>query len=346
MPFAGKRLKSLYIGGGTPSRLDDVSLTTLISGIQQRFGSADEVTLECNPEHVSHDRAALWQSIGITRVSLGIQSFDDPMLAFLGRAHSASQAQNAVQTILDAGIPEVSVDLIYGGNLCDDCRDPMRVWTDSLDKARASGAQHVSCYALTLEPHTPLATRASRGENILLEDELILQMMKCIPETLKMRQYEISNYACEDYFSAHNVSCWAGEPYLGLGPGAHSMVLEKNACIRSANLGNISAYLKDVDKLQKFLPPTEFVEKFSNQLHLAECLMCAARTRFQWSPSCIAARLKADLTPYRNGLARAEKQGLLQNLGDAMEPIFRTTDLGIQLNNCLDELLFDGAPET
>ena len=345
-PFDGRVLKSLYLGGGTPSRLDDASLAQLIDGMRTRFGDAREVTLECNPEHVSAERAVFWKSLGVTRVSLGIQSFDGKMLRFLGRAHSADDASRAVETIIAAGIDEVSIDLIYGGKLECDPRDPLECWAESLSQAKQTGAKHVSCYALTIEPHTPLATLQARGIQVVHDDELVLQMMRMIPEGLSMRQYEISNYAAEDYFSAHNVSCWAGEPYLGLGPGAHSMWFEDATCVRRADLGNVDKYLECVCAAVPRDPPVEFVERLSPQMHLAECLICAARTRFAWDPQKIAQRLDADLAPYRRPLQKAVSRGLLQVTRSGDEnAVFRATALGVQLNNCLDALIFEGAPD-
>ena len=170
--------------------------------------------------------------------------------------------------------------------------------------------------------------------------------MQLIPDALGMQQYEISNYAAEDYFSAHNVSCWAGEPYLGLGPGAHSMWFEEAACVRRANLGNVDKYLKCVCDDARLDAPVEFVERLSPQMHLAECLMCAARTRFKWDPSVIAHKIGADLMPYMKSLERAVSRGLLENVPDsAPHTVFRSTDLGGRLNNCVDALIVEGAPD-
>ncbi len=262
------------------------------------------------------------------------------MLTFFGRGHTGDQAKRAIETIFKAGIREISLDLIYGGHL--DGVDPLELWSQQLQCARQCGTQHVSCYALTLEPHTPLHSLQNRGQNVLESDECMVKMMQMIPDGLGMRQYEISNYAIDGCFSAHNTSCWAGECYMGLGAGAHSFWKNHDNFVRRANLADVHAYLAATSHGND--APTDFVENLSPQLHLAESLICAARTRFDWCPEHIAIRDNADLTPYRSALQLAVKRGLLKKLDAPDGDVYQTTNTGVMLNNILDEILFEPAP--
>lgn len=333
--FAGRELLTLYLGGGTPSMLSDDALHTIVSHCVCRAGMPKEMTLEANPEHVTRDRAVAWKAMGFTRISLGVQSFQSRMLSFLGRKHDGACAQCAVQTLLDAGFDEVSIDLIYGG-MPDTSYDALSAWHHELDTARLSGAVHVSCYELTLEPNTPLWTLAKRGQTVLCDEDALVEMMTAIPEGLDMAQYEVSNYARSGYFSAHNMSCWAGVPYLGLGPGAHSLRLDADRIERRANATDVRAWLGAISRGD--LPEPAFVEALTAQAHLAERLMCAARTRLFWCPDAIAGCLGADLAPFMPGLDKAVEQGLLRRIGESL----CTTDQGMLLNNRLDALIFDG----
>lgn len=339
--MGNRRVLSIYLGGGTPTVLDDDSLAYIIDSVGS-VGDAAEVTLEANPEHVSPQRALAWKRMGVTRVSLGVQSFQDDMLRFLGRGHCGADGVKAVEILADAGFDEISVDLIYGGKY-DEAADEWyeAAWEADLALVRRLPVLHASCYELTLEPHTPLHTMA-KIRRVLCAEETLARMMSMAPQVLGMSRYEISNYARGGVVSAHNVSCWAGLPYLGVGVGAHSFMTDGEEISRRSNTVRTSLYMDAFSSLgaEHFDPPVEFEEHLSVQMHLAERLICAARTRFDWSPGVIAAQLGGDITPYEKGIARAVSLGLLEKNGDS----YRTTVQGIALNNKLDELLFDGAP--
>jgi len=334
--YSGLTLRSLYVGGGTPSILGDDALGEMFWGIRASCGDPEELTLEVNPEHVTFGRALGWRELGVTRVSLGVQSFDEATLRYLGRRHSAQVARDAVGSILAAGIKEVSIDLIYGAHVASEPGEALSIWHRDLEQARACGVVHVSCYALSIEPSTFLAAAASRGQCVVESEETQLEMMAMIPGVLGMCAYEISNYGREGYVSVHNVSCWAGEPYLGLGVAAHSLCRRGGGFVRRANVSNITRYLADP------MGGAEFEEVLSPGLHLGELLICAARTRFRWCPGDMARRVGADLTPYCAGLAQAKALGWI---AETDEGVYETTQSGIELNNRLGEVLFEGAPE-
>lgn len=341
-PYSSLKIRSLYLGGGTPSCLPDHEIDRLMCGLEERFGSAEECTIECNPEHLTLERARRWRESGLNRISLGVQSFNPTMLDFLGRGHSPQEACRALDCAHQAGFEEVCLDLIFGGT--PDGIEPRRVWESDLQQAKRCGVEHVSCYALTIEPHTLLANLQKRGACVCVDEDTSAALMDMIEPTLGLRRYEISNYAAEGVFSAHNVSCWAGEPYLGLGPGAHSMIRQNNGVVRCEVAENITAYLQWAAEEETRLPKMAFVENLSRETHLAERLMCASRTRFCWSPVTIAKQVGADISPYRRSFEKAVARGLLEESGQGENVIYRTTELGIKLNNCLDEIIFEGAP--
>ena len=327
---------TLYFGGGTPTTLSDKAIIHIINQIGSSFDSDVEITLEANPEHVTPDRAHAWKSAGITRISLGIQSFEDDMLQFLGRGHDRKTALNAIKILETAGFNEISIDLIYGANSGHTDDFELKRWKDALQLVHALPVVHLSCYELTLEENTPLWTAKKRGQNILCSEDAILEMMACIEETSGMTQYEISNYSRDGYFSRHNVSCWAGVPYLGLGAAAHSLICKKNAIERHANLSNVRKWMSAFEESTMQFP-LEFSETLSHETHLAERLMLAARTRFWWSPKVIAHSLKCNEENFMGGLMTAVNEKLLEIQGD----LFRTTPKGIRLNNRIDELIFN-----
>ena len=343
--YAQFSLKTLYFGGGTPTMLTDAAIGRIIDCIRITCGTPDEMTLEANPEHVTAERCKMWRQLGFTRISLGIQSFDDAMLQFLGRGHNASQAISAIETLYDAGFEEISIDLIYGGlpNPDDLSQPPLKTWQHDLETAKSYHPAHVSCYELTLEPHTPLWTCQKRKMQVLCDESTIAEMMSMIPDALGMTRYEISNYSRDNYFSAHNLSCWAGMPYLGLGAAAHSLNTAGHQYSRRANTADIRQYIKSADAAEGILPQPEFTEILSPQAHLAERLMCAARTRLNFNPQGIADQIGATIAPYLHGIHKAIERGLLEERPDGC---LRTTNQGILLNNMLDSLIFEGYETT
>lgn len=335
--YGERRLLTLYFGGGTPTMLSDEALESVVSHIVSRAGVPEEMTLEANPEHVTCERAARWKAQGFTRISLGVQAFDTRMLAFLGRKHDGEAARKAVKTLLEAGFDEISIDLIYGGlPEASDAAGALARWRQELGIARACGAVHVSCYELTLEQNTPLWTLQKRGSQILCDEASLAEMMAVIPAELAMAQYEVSNYARPGYFSAHNMSCWAGVPYLGLGAAAHSLAIGEGRILRRANSADVRRWLAVMSAGEQ--PEPEFVEDLTPETHLAERLMCAARTRLTWNPARIAEKLGTSAAPFMPVLEKACAQGLLARACDG----FSTTEDGMRLNNRLDALIFDG----
>jgi oxygen-independent coproporphyrinogen-3 oxidase len=222
-PWAGmSHLTTLYLGGGTPSSLDPAELARLLSrltGDKPLAGDA-EVTLEANPDDVTPERASAWRAAGINRVSLGVQSFDAAVLTWMHRTHVAEQVPQAVSALRSAGISAISLDLIYALP-----NELHRDWSVDLDRALGLGADHLSLYGLTVEPHTPLGRWVDRGEvHATPDDRYAAEFLEAHDRLTSAgyQHYEVSNYGKPGGVAQHNSAYWRRVPYLGLGPSAHS----------------------------------------------------------------------------------------------------------------------------
>lgn len=215
-------LETVYFGGGTPSRLEPSAIASLIAGFQadRRLSPTAEVTLEANPDDVTPDAVAAWRAAGIRRVSLGVQSFSPDVLAWMHRTHTAGQASAAVKILREGGVEDLSLDLIYGLPA-----ELGRDWQADLDSAFALEPDHLSCYGLTVETHTPLGHWTARGQATAVDEgqyaEEFLQLSGALSER-GWEHYEVSNAARPGHRARHNSGYWTGAPYLGLGPSAHS----------------------------------------------------------------------------------------------------------------------------
>jgi oxygen-independent coproporphyrinogen-3 oxidase len=213
---------TIYLGGGTPSRLGSEGLRRVLKVVRSRFSPVDdaEVTIEANPEDVTAEDAAQWRDTGINRVSLGIQSFDDDVLQWMHRTHDASRAVEAAASLRKAGFDDWSLDLIFALP-----PEVQRSWSDDLRRAIDLGPTHISCYGLTIEPHTPLVRWRERGQVHEADEERYEAEFLETDRVLTgagYEHYEVSNYAREGKKARHNSAYWRRVPYLGIGPSAHS----------------------------------------------------------------------------------------------------------------------------
>lgn len=216
------RFDSIYFGGGTPSLIPAEALAAFILALQSQFHLAEnlEFTLEANPDDVDIQHIAAWQEAGVNRVSLGLQSFSDAELSWMNRAHHATQSEAALNLLLQAGIPSVNVDLIYGSPLLSDDE-----WISSLHKVFSSGADHLSAYALTLEADTPYKKLVQQGKYAPPDEERQARQFDLLMEAAAAagwEHYEISNLCKPGSRAKHNTAYWFNKPYLGIGPSAHS----------------------------------------------------------------------------------------------------------------------------
>ncbi len=225
--FWGERLarpplRSVFLGGGTPTVLPPAFLEAILTAVYDAFHlpSRVEITVEANPGTVDRQVFRTLRSLGVNRLSLGAQSFWDDELQFLGRVHTVSDVLRAVEEARRAGFDNLNIDLIYGLP-----RQPMARWKHTLHQILALEPEHISCYALSVEPGTPLARQVAQGRIPATDDDLQGAMYQTAQEILARGgfvHYEISNWARPRHQSVHNTVYWRHEPYLGLGPGAHA----------------------------------------------------------------------------------------------------------------------------
>jgi oxygen-independent coproporphyrinogen-3 oxidase len=229
-------IRSLYLGGGTPSKLGGRGVEQLFNriadwaGVEEfsTFAGDAEVTLEANPEDVTSEAAAQWVAAGVNRVSLGVQTFDPVVLQWMHRSHSPEGAEDAVRVLREAGIPSVSLDLIFA--------TPERLerdWTADIVSSILLDVEHISVYGLTVERHTPLGHWSARGEVIEAPEDRYEREFLEAHELLTaagFEHYEVSNYGRPGHRARHNSSYWSGVPYLGLGPSAHGFDGRERRC--------------------------------------------------------------------------------------------------------------------
>ncbi len=248
LEIAGEPMGTIYFGGGTPSLLEPARIAAFVQLARELFqleGDA-EITLETNPDDVTADRLVAWRDAGITRLSLGTQSFRDDRLRWMGRAHDARQALDSIALIANAGFSSWTIDLIYGlpGMT-------LAEWDAQLTIALDHGMPHLSAYCLTVEAKTALAHQVKkRMVSMPGDDDQSAQFDRLMErmEQAGLEHYEISNFGRPGHHSRHNTSYWEGVPYLGIGPSAHSF----NGTSRRWNVAHNARYVKAIHNGEPF----------------------------------------------------------------------------------------------
>lgn len=239
----GREIETIYIGGGTPSLLGIADIDSLLAHLNKHFDvSPDaEVTLEANPDDITAEKLESWQRSGINRLSIGIQSFFDEDLQWMNRAHNATQARHQLELALRF-FNNITADLIYGSPGLSDEK-----WKSNVMQLTGLGVPHLSCYALTVEPQTPLHKQIRQHQSADVDPDrqsaqflLLMQWMR----EAGYEHYEISNFARPGFRSRHNSSYWQGKPYLGLGPSAHSY----DDSSRWWNVANNTKYIQSIEQ--------------------------------------------------------------------------------------------------
>lgn len=233
---------SVYLGGGTPSLLDPKVINAFFEKLRLYYtlDPIGEYTLEANPDDLTIEKLEALAQTPINRLSIGIQSFRAEDLKYMNRIHSPLQALNAISNAQKAGFNNLTIDLIYGVPGMDD-----QAWIENIQKATEMGINHISTYALTIEPHTPLDVFIRKGKSAPVSEMQSARQFEILIGMLEKKgflHYEISNFARPGFMSRHNTSYWQGKPYLGLGPSAHSF----NKSSRRWNISNTSLYIKGI----------------------------------------------------------------------------------------------------
>jgi oxygen-independent coproporphyrinogen III oxidase len=263
-------IQTIYLGGGTPSILSVSDLETIVKALQHNFTWATDVemTLEANPDDITTEKIIAWKNLGINRLSIGIQSFVEADLQWMNRAHDVTQAKQCIEDAIKHGITNLSIDLIYGTpNLSNED------WIMNIETAAAMGIQHLSCYALTVEPNTALEKMILQKKKAPVDANKAAEQFEIlmnIAPKLGFEHYEISNFAKKGFRSKHNSSYWQGKSYLGLGPSAHSF----NGNTRQWNISNNALYIQS---LKNNMVPFE-IETLTIKERCNEYIMTALRT--------------------------------------------------------------------
>ena len=237
-------VKTVYMGGGTPSLLSPELLAQIYRTIAHNYdlSMCEEFTIEANPDDLSEEYLqSLCRQVPLNRISMGIQSFNDEELLFLCRRHSARQAEEAVQRCRKAGITNISIDLMYGLPI-----QTLDGWHANIEKAIALNVPHISAYHLSVEAGTALALKIKKGELCEIDEDKSTAMYRLLVRKMKeagYTHYEISNFAIDPHYSKHNTSYWQNIPYLGIGPGAHSY----NRHSRQWNIASLYKWMDTVN---------------------------------------------------------------------------------------------------
>lgn len=237
--------QSLYFGGGTPSLIPAKSIQAFIDEANslKPIDSSAEITLEANPDDLDKTTLKNLKDTSINRLSIGIQSFEDEDLKFMSRIHSAMEAEDSIKRAQDMGFENITIDLIYGTPTLSN-----KAWINNLNKANNLGINHISAYALTVEPKTVLAHLIKTGKLQALDDQKSAEQMQMLVTQLNQfgfEHYETSNFAKKGHRAVHNSNYWLRKPYLGIGPSAHSFDGDKR---RSWNITNNALYLKSIEQ--------------------------------------------------------------------------------------------------
>ncbi len=311
-------VETIYFGGGTPSVLQPEELSEILKKIDTEFqvSSLAEITLEANPDDLTADYLKGIFDIGINRLSIGIQSFQNKLLQKMNRRHDTHQAIQAVENAAKTGFSNITVDLIYGlpGLSEED-------WKQSLKQTFNLPVQHLSAYHLTYHEGTPFYTWLKKGTLKELGEPESIRQFELLVETAKyhhFEQYEISNFAKDKLYSKHNSAYWLGVPYLGLGPSAHSF--DGNS--RRWNVSHIESYISAIDKKASYFQE----EKLSENEKYNEYILTRIRTI--WGISAQELEL-AFGTEKKNYFQKIIERYINSGLAVQLNGIYRLTTKGL-----------------
>lgn len=287
---AGSLIETLYFGGGTPSILPTEAIQKIWKTVQENFDcQLQEVTLEANPDDLEEEKLDAYLKMGIDRLSIGIQSFNEEVLRFYNRSHSAAESLTALQKARKAGFKSLSVDLIYGFP-----QPNHAIWKQDLAQALHEAPNHISAYCLTVEPKTALGVWEKKGKFNAASENFQAEQFEILQQTLSAKgyvAYEISNFAKEGAFSLHNSNYWKGVPYLGLGPAAHSF----DGRNRGYNIASNPRYQRHLQAGQLAFSET----KLSREDRINEYLLTALRTMWGVQPDYLKKKYDWDLLTER-----------------------------------------------
>ncbi|MGB0422810.1 MAG: radical SAM family heme chaperone HemW [Flavobacteriales bacterium] len=303
-------IETVYFGGGTPSILDGGELKELLEAVKKNYRVLEkaEVTIEANPDDIDPFALKEWKSIGINRLSIGLQSFQSDQLVWMNRAHTAEEALKCIPLAQEHGFDNISVDLIYGLPGMS-----LKSWEEQLKIIASLNVQHLSCYILTVEEKTLLHKQVTNKEKIIPHDELISAQYTLLCKWAKMHgfeHYEVSNFAQEGKRSEHNGNYWKRKAYLGIGPSAHGFKGKQ----RNWNIANNPRYIK---QLQNGEPAFDF-EQLTERDVVNEEIMVGLRKKEGIDPKLILRESKKEQDEINASLARFTEKGWLKITPEAI----------------------------
>lgn len=324
----GKDVRTVYLGGGTPSQLAPAQLERLFSYIYKVSGAQpEEVTMECNPDDITPSMARWIASSPVNRVSMGAQTFSDSRLRLIRRRHTASEVTTAVELLRSAGISNISIDLMFGfpGETLDE-------WEDDITRALGLRVEHISAYSLMYEEGTPLFRWLQEGRVSEIDDELSLAMYERLVSRLTAagyQHYEISNFSLPGRESRHNSSYWQDVPYVGLGASAHSF----DGRVRSWNVADVEQYIEGMARGERLFEE----ELLDVRTHYDDVVMTSLRTSRGISLDKIARDFGRERLEY---LLAAAQEDVGRGLLKVEDGHLRLTREGIYLSDGITERLF------
>lgn len=313
---------TIYLGGGTPSLLDEAELTKLFLYINNVYDvdRNAEITMECNPDDITPKFTNMLSRLPINRVSMGAQTFADSRLRLLHRRHNSDEVKHAVKLLREAGIKNISIDLMFGFP-----DESLSQWKEDISAALALNVEHISAYSLMYEEDTPLWKMLDTGKVKEIDEELSLTMFKelvCQLTDAGYEHYEISNFARPGYRSRHNSSYWHQVPYIGLGAAAHSFDLNS----RQWNVADLKLYIEEINN---GIIPMER-EELDNDTTFNDIITTALRTSDGIDLNVLETRLGKR---YRNTLISAAGKHLEQGLLEIRHDRLRLTAEGIFISD-------------
>jgi oxygen-independent coproporphyrinogen-3 oxidase len=310
---AADRAVTIYFGGGTPSLLSADHLQRILAACRQTYpiSAGAEITVEANPGTVTLESLRSMRDLGVNRLSLGVQSFDDTLLRFLDRLHGAAQARDAYAAARQAGFQNISLDFMYGLP-----GQTLAHWRDTLAQAIALQPNHLSLYGLTLEEHTPMARRVTSGQIIMPDDDRVADMYDLAEDMLGQAgyvHYEISNWAQRaDLAAQHNSLYWRRQPYFGFGAGAHSF----DGLRRYANVLHPRQYIASISAHQSAVAESEVI---SPAMAMSETMFLGLRLLQEGvSETEFAARHRQSLSVFAPRIKTLIELGLLEQRGERL----------------------------
>lgn len=324
--FTKDTVRTIYLGGGTPSLLNEQQLKSIFDALRGVFHiDAVEITMELNPDDVTPEYLSIIQGLGVDRASMGIQSFDKKLLEFMHRAHNPEEAFTALEALQKTGFPTFTADLIYGNP-----GQSMDTLERDIDKLLSFDPPHISAYSLTVEPKTRLGKQVELGRIEPPDDDRVSEQFDLVRNKLAeagIEQYEVSNFAKPGKEAIHNSNYWSHENYIGLGPSAHSFWWDQSGASRWQNQANLKKYLDEGPEDYR-----EEEDKLSKITLAEERLMLGLRTKWGVSEESLNERYEYRFThSQQKWIEKQVKKGFMERESN----ILKMTPEGLKISDYL-----------